>query len=483
MRLFFIEWSGKEFGMTEIVAGLKRRGHEIAYWTGPELSSEVDFSRFPGTIFHDYKDALFARPAPGVDVSGFTPPGAKLIVSFAELESEVLTMMSKLFENMQVNERKSLYYEYLEYWNGVLELLRPDAIFFSNVPHTVYDFVLYSLARRRKIKTVLFEVTRVNARSIVVNDFEEGNAPLRAALAGDCGRRHVLSELEPDVRAYYEAQAYLIRHERPKDVADQLKRFSGWSVFRIKLRSFWTTLTVHKDLSVFIKILTYLPRRFGRNQRTEYNSVAAKPDFSKKFIYAALQYQPECSTSPLGGVFVDQLLMLKILSAALPSGWEIFVKEHPLQWKQRGSSYFSYRYRGYYDAVAALPNVRIVPTDSDNTALIDKSQCTAVVIGTAGWEALLRGKPALVFGHAWYSDCKGVFKVRDVEGARLAFEAAQKGAGPSREDMIDYLFCLGKVTLLGFREGYSQAVSPITVEENVANHVRVMEEALRTETI
>ncbi|MBI1974780.1 MAG: hypothetical protein HYS57_00280 [Parcubacteria group bacterium] len=207
--------------------------------------------------------------------------------------------------------------------------------------------------------------------------------------------------------------------------------------------------------------------------------MAKAPDFSKKFVYVALQYQPECSTSPLGGVFVNQLLMIETLSAALPSGWEIFVKEHPLQWKPRGVSYFSYRYRGYYEAIVAVPHVRLVSPDTDSFPLIEKSQCVAVVIGTAGWEALLRGKPVLTFGHAWYADCPHVYKVSDADGTKRAFAAVKSGAAVSREDMIDYLYSFGHITLPGFREEYSQDVSPITVAENIENHVRFMEDALQ----
>ena len=479
MRLFFIEWVGKEFGMTEIVAELKHRGHEIVYWTGPDLDREVDQTQFPGTIFHDHTEALFARPASGVDQSAFPPPGAPLIVSFAETESEILTMMSKLFEEMPVNERKTLYYRYLRYWSGVIAQFRPETIIFSNVPHTVYDFVLYSLARRQNIPTILFEVTRVNARSLLVTDFEKGSASLRATLRQNASRHYALSDLAPDVRAYYEKQIALTVHTHPQDVIDFLKKFSGLRVFKVKLRSLWTTLTVHKDPTVFLKVFTYLPRRFGRNQKTEYMHAAKAPDFGKKFVYVALQYQPECSTSPLGGVFVNQLLMIETLSAALPHGWEIFVKEHPLQWKPRGVSYFSYRYRGYYDRISAVPHVRLVPLDTDSFSLIEKSQCVAVVTGTAGWEALLRGKPALIFGYAAYADCRGVFQVNDVTGAKRALDAVKDGARVTRQEMIDYLYSFGQVTLPGFREEYSQAVSRVSVAENIANHVRALEHALR----
>ena len=31
--------------------------------------------------------------------------------------------------------------------------------------------------------------------------------------------------------------------------------------------------------------------------------------------------------------------------------------------------------------------------------------------GTAGWEAVVREKPCLLFGSLWYQDCPEVFKI------------------------------------------------------------------------
>jgi len=35
------------------------------------------------------------------------------------------------------------------------------------------------------------------------------------------------------------------------------------------------------------------------------------------------------------------------------------------------------------------------------------------ITGTAGWEAIRMGKPALIFGHAWYKKFPGVFEWRN----------------------------------------------------------------------
>lgn len=62
-----------------------------------------------------------------------------------------------------------------------------------------------------------------------------------------------------------------------------------------------------------------------------YAQLARRPKEGEKFIYVPLHMQPELTTCPLGGQFADQLLMVRMLSAHLPKGYRLYVKEHPDQ--------------------------------------------------------------------------------------------------------------------------------------------------------
>ncbi len=80
-------------------------------------------------------------------------------------------------------------------------------------------------------------------------------------------------------------------------------------------------------------------------------------NFNQKYIFFPLHYQPEKNTSPLGGVFENQLLAVKILSEAVPENWIIYVKEHPRQFsyvmRQR-----HYRDIDYYEKLLGIPKVQ-----------------------------------------------------------------------------------------------------------------------------
>ena len=63
----------------------------------------------------------------------------------------------------------------------------------------------------------------------------------------------------------------------------------------------------------------------------------------------------------------------------------------------------------------AIPNVEIVDISCDSFQLIKQSKILATITGTAGWEAIRLGKPAIVFGNAWYGKMPGVFRPEEIQ--------------------------------------------------------------------
>ena len=53
----------------------------------------------------------------------------------------------------------------------------------------------------------------------------------------------------------------------------------------------------------------------------------------KKILYIPLNYQPELTTSPMGGDFFDQLEMIELIDRNCPDSFVIYVKDHPKQRK------------------------------------------------------------------------------------------------------------------------------------------------------
>ena len=467
MRIFLI-WAGKGPEIKSLMLRLKEQGHEIIYWVGSTGGEE---DKLPETIFHEHAKALAGVPASGIDMAEFPLPSRDLIKEFYRAESIILTMMNKQFSNKCVDERRHLYYRMLQYWYGVIKKYKPEAIIFPIIPHTVYDYLIYELARFLNIKTITFEDTWVSDRLMLYTDFWQGNVSLQKEIQENADKKFVITDLSVDLQRYYQRQMEQKNGVTPSYIKDWREKYKFFNKIFLKIKIIIKSI---KDLSIFRKSLLYIGKLLGQNIKKEYYNLQRRPDFNKKFIYFPLHFQPEQTTSPQGDMFVDQLLAVEILAASLPDNWFIYVKEHPVQWLLTGLNFTSARYQGYYRKMAQLKNVILVSIKTDTFQLINNSQAVATIAGTAGWEAILRSKPAIIFGNIWYRDCPGVFNVDSVEICEQVFKKIKDGFKIKQQKVINYLYSFDKATIRGYIEAKTSQSLELTKQENIDNIIKAI---------
>ena len=471
MRLFVL-WPRMDLAKG-VIMRLKERAHDVVYWVGLNSGYANDF---PEAVFHDYFNAWNGEPAPAFFGLDFNPPSYELISKFHKTESMVLTMMNKRFDWMSVDERRHLYYKMISYWDGVVEKLKPEAVIFSTVPHTVYDYILYELALFKNIRTImLWSIDAVPGRLLLYEDFRKGSLDLQKCLQKNQGCDFSVADLSEEMRKFYGRQVHFGRGESPPDLKKTLKDFSLFNRMALKVGAICAAF----NEGIFIeRFILRIQKFLKKNIRDEYVGVQIEPDFNLKFVYIALHYQPECTTAPVGDVFADQILMIEILSSSLPEGWRIYVKEHPYQWLVRGLNFAASRYRGYYEKISKIKNTFLVPLETDSFKLMSFAQVVATVSGTVGLEALSRSKPVIIFGHPWYRDCPGVFKVDGVSSCGAAFQKISRGFMVDQKDVINFLKSVDEVAIRGYLDDYGMKYSKLDKEKNLDNISRVILETL-----
>jgi capsule polysaccharide export protein KpsC/LpsZ len=181
-----------------------------------------------------------------------------------------------------------------------------------------------------------------------------------------------------------------------------------------------------------------------------YDSLVTEPDFGVPYVIVNLHYQPEMTSSPCGDIFVDQRLCIEVLAKHLPADYLIYVKEHPSQFYAQNEGHTG-RIPQFYDDLLAYPQVRLLPLHCDPFLLFRNAKAVATVTGTSGWEAMMLGKPVIIFGLAWYEKYAGVLKIVDEKSAAHITRFIENFEFDER-DLLAYLNAFGNISVRAYAQ-------------------------------
>lgn len=340
-------------------------------------------------------------------------PSVSFLKAQQHSEVVVLRMFDRIYRKLSSGQsyeiRKRLYLEQLAWAYGMVVEQQWDIIIFSDVPHSPFAYILHSVATALGRQVFVVLQLPVKDSFIVSRSIERMFEPVRAEFARlrQSGESVTLS---PRLQTEFDRRLgrkhlpfYMTRQDLPwtRRVADWAK----WT-FRIDTR-----LRIHRTL---------------RNGLAYWLARKAMPPKGTPFVYFPLHLQPEATTLPMGGVFVDQYWAVEMLAGALPDGWMIVLKEHPVQRMAK-------RDYGFYQRLGRMPQVRLVSRSTDTFRLNEESRAVATITGTPGWEGLFLGKPVIVFGNAFYRGAPGAIDVDDPAGLRAGLAAVAEGRFPARD--------------------------------------------------
>ncbi|MEK7165083.1 MAG: hypothetical protein AAB779_03995 [Patescibacteria group bacterium] len=497
--------------LKDVVLQLQNDGADIVYWQGYRdyfRSICQDGTNFPGTIFHYAADAIRNIPPVGVDVSAFEPPSRDLIERLSGYESPALFLIERAdYTHWPLARKRHVYYEYIKFWQGMIKKLQPDAIIFPDIPHSGNHYVLYILAKALKIKIVITEQIGVESRTLLVNDYEKSSLNLLADYEANRDKKYRIEDLSPDIKDYYLKHADSTLDATPAYQKRALRRQVPFrtptfkviikhilhlSIFRVTFS--YLRMLLMKNEEQFLdapmrgwryQLIVKKWIKINRALQAEYAAAQVAPDWTKKFIYIPLNVQPERTTCPQAGVFDDQLLLIETVAHCLPKDWVIYVKENPNQLNLGNIFCHMYRYQGYYKNLSRLSNVHLVPADTSTYDLIRQAQAVATGTGTAGWEALMRLKPVLVFGSVWYMYCPGAWRVMDVISCQQAIDKISNGSQPDKQNVLNYLAALDRNSIkarhfrtLYYQEGSYEKSDFINHGDNVKNLSQALSNAI-----
>ena len=448
-------------------------------WVGQKCDQKIfkNFGLNPPYYVHD--DAMMAKPPIFAADYKLHAVDAQILDDLSWHQPIVQEMCNRWFINPDRASSKTrmMYYNQLvENWLNIFKCYEIDLVICPAVPHRIYDYVAYMVATYLKVPFLMINATaalRVVDGELVfwhylIDDvFNRTNHINENFLA----RKHDI-KISESTRAYtakmlgtYEAakpkyfkekDAKLAQRPLKAKIKEKIPYDAKIALHAVKdfvTGNFNKPTSKYEFQSFFHSKgdLVKNPNKFTTNlyHRRIYRETRAAKKWLEQnassiqtgapYILFAASKQPERSTCPDAGHFQNHHDIIATLAEIVPADWKIYYKEHPSNYRKPWVM-DSQRSISYYERLKEIaPNLSFLPLSSDPFEGIDKAKAIATATGSMAWEALLRGKPSLIFGSVWYESCPGIFKVNNLAEARQAITKVNNGYKPDHNEVIKFV--------------------------------------------
>ena len=391
-----------------------------------------------------------------------------LYQSISSVETNLLRQMDRLLYEPAAcqldppftgtfDQRRELLFEHLRFWNSKLSQGRFDSVVFHNVPHQVFDSVIYWICKSKGIKTLMFNVVGVFRDT---NFISESIEDLGLLALGSNLRESIPEIYDIDHRIFQDWNR--VCSQVDDSVGNSLKPSQTYSTLQAILSDGHPSDTRPTRAHLIRALLTRLRRIRGagavpspslvrrfwrvrevrRSRREEIREVGVG-DLPEKFFYFPLHFQPEATTSAKGRHYVELHEVALSVSRALPADVKLVLKEHPHQYKK-----LLPRPKGFFRRFSEIPNVILVNSDTNSNAIRRRCLGVITVSGSNGFEILASGKAVIAFGSAPWRDAPNVFTIRSQGDVENALEAICNAPRRPRSDYLPFLHRLRQGTIM-----------------------------------
>lgn len=367
-----------------------------------------------------------------------------ILSCYVNLKPTIIKMIDRMEKHgpaWSFNDREERFHLLFFFYLGLLKEREITFFFSADVPHEVTDFIIAELCLVLNIPTLFTHQIQKDIWIPTSHYLDIGTLQPRRLAGLSEKEQSWLDEASVAVIEKYDA---ISRNEAVKhfymqpEMIKKLKRKTNLNVWSrgLKKAKNQPSRLLDSKTSRYMGFLFFgkkrqlkKDKRFNQSLK---NKQATHPPVDQPFIYLALHYQPEMTTMPLAGVFVEQRLIITTLLSTFPKEVLVFVKEHPAQ-RLIG------RHPDFYDNLPNSDRLFLLGPEMSTNELQEKSLAVATITGTVGLEALWRGKPVLVFGNAYYRQAPGAYEIKTVESAAAAAAHILSGNHKnSKEELLNW---------------------------------------------
>lgn len=366
------------------------------------------------------------------DINSLPAVSGSIYEQLLPYKDNILNMMGRHcnMHTMYYDEMEEEYVRHVMFWNDILDRQAINMCFFATTPHTPWEYIVYALARVKGIPTLIQSGCNVHGTARIGTTVENLGENTNAVIRDKAAFGFTEIDFSPEVSKFYnniKDSGLVVKASKRNDANRFLKKWVRETFIKPNslhakdwvqaLKFFYRK---HPDKAVHL-----LSKKHNNSKRIKYkirtgkgiryyDSYAVDPDFNEKYVYYAFHYEPEENTLPMGGVFNNQYLAVKMLADVLSEyDIKLYVKEN---WSQLS------RRKYYYDRLKNTPNVCMIKTDADTPELMKHAMAVSSITGTCLYEAIIHHIPALGFSTKELESAPGYYAVKNTEDIRAAMD-------------------------------------------------------------
>ncbi len=444
-RVFYI--GCKDFFQIQVAKNLRdNKNWKPVYWTANDQHEVEVTKNFPEIIF---QKNLFA-------VRGYI--SEKLKHEFVQFNSKIdLTKLHKIRKiseymlnrfnwnnSFSKEEKKELINHHLLYSEFLIEKFNPDLVIFQEVPHFVYDYILYEICKIKKIKTLIFAYTNISGFSFLIDSIWNTSKKLnyfykknleelknKDIFLKNFNKEYlrIKNDIETQPPAEKWVQNKISKNTDTLKIIPKIKKLflknikeSFLNLSKLfksnKLTNASNMKIKNKNFKIFPSYLKiFLNIKFSEYKTIKlhkfYKKISThKPNLENNYINFFLHYEPERTISPQAGLLYNQFELIKYLTKKIPNGWFLYVKEHRKTFHTHFLMREQYRTKEKYLELLSCKNIIFIDDEYPSLKLIKNAKANVTGSGTAGLESIIHLKPLMTFGYSWLNKFKFCLNIR-----------------------------------------------------------------------
>ena len=335
--------------------------------------------------------------------------------SLRPIEGHAMRMMdrdarfSTTLDFNSLDRRRVEFLKLCEGWLQFIEDIQPTHALFVDVPHDARSFVGYHALKVNgtRIALAFHEKSGLATRTSHIARPGDTRPPTSMDVDTYCfkcdGRdpMKILDEQSPwwlrDAPRHLAVSMPTVADKlRALPTAGQRRSASTWRRLRKLYRK-------RRQRSLIHNVFAFRERVSLWRWRRHLEQHGETPDSRTPFAVYFLAYQPEASTSPRAGLFVEQTVAIGLAARALESRMPLYVREHPDQFS---------RYRSRVPSLMKFirngEGVRVLSSSVSADWCLEHASLILSPPGSIVRQAWLKGVPVVQFGQSGLTGAPGV---------------------------------------------------------------------------